>query len=93
MSCFLGYSLQGTACAISFQDPNCRTFNEDKSCKECGNRYFLKGPVCSPVNPLCKDYNFTDGKCTSCYPGYSIVQGSCELGQAQNSLANCRNVT
>lgn len=31
------------------------------------------------LNPLCQSSNLTDGRCTSCYPGYAIepVSGNC----------------
>ena len=41
-----------------------------------------------PINPNCKNYS-SDGKCTDCYLGYSIIDGQCIINSFQKD-SNCK---
>ena len=99
MSCIFGYSFIQNSCIrkqtnnqISTKDRNCIDYQLN-TCVQCSTRYFvdLESGVCINVNPLCKDYN-NQGKCTDCYPGYSLVSGSCVISffTESNSDKNCK---
>ena len=79
MSCYPGYQLNSNtgACEVFFRDPNCQDFSSEGTCLKCASRYYLSNSKCTPVNPLCKDYDQTFGSCTSCYPGYIVKGGRC----------------
>lgn len=59
-------------------DSGCKIWDwEEQICIECSYRwYFSKNGKCEKVPDICKDYDF-EGKCTECYPGYSIEEGLC----------------
>ena len=70
----------------------CRTYNDQQVCVECSTRYYLdSNAICQPVNPNCKDYNKNTGACTSCYPGFGLLEDTClpGFGGANNFDPNC----
>jgi len=73
-SCYPGYQLNANSgsCDVFFKDPNCKTFNSENYCNICSKRYYLSSSTgkCTPVNPLCLDYDMNTGFCTVCYQGY-----------------------
>lgn len=48
-------------------------------CQQCAQKYY-KGANnrCMPVSPLCQTNNVA-GQCTSCFQGYSLRNGKCEV--------------
>jgi len=78
-SCYTGYSVQGTTCAIlaAVSIPYCSLVGASGLCLECINGYFVNGTNCSPVSILCASYNAQTGLCTSCIPGYFYQSGTC----------------
>lgn len=48
-------------------------------CVQCLNRYFLLNGLCFPVSDLCRTYNQGFGFCESCYAGYVLNSGVCEM--------------
>lgn len=67
----------------------CKSF-KGAACTSCVFRYFLSSGYCLPVSDLCKTFNPKFGFCTSCYDGYDLVDGSCQLPEPiPNSDPNC----
>ena len=74
----------------SDRDPNCKEYLNGK-CSACSNRHFAgTDGKCVPVNPLCKDYNLV-GNCTSCYPGFSLINGVCSAARDVDPYCKTRN--
>ena len=42
-------------------------------------RHYLQNGRCTPVNPLCRDFDQNTGACLSCYPGYAVNNGLCAV--------------
>lgn len=66
--------------SLLWDDPFCNTFSPDgTSCLKCSYHYWKdKFGKCNAVSDMCKTWNETDGKCTSCFPGYNApVNGVC----------------
>ena len=64
---------------ITSQDPNCLS-EAGGLCNRCSARYYLNTQgKCFPINPLCRTHN-DFGECTSCYPGYILRVGKCQIG-------------
>ena len=65
----------------SYTDNNCKTVDETNArCVKCYQSYYVNQALqqCVPTNPLCQ--NATDqNQCTSCYTGYKLNNGNCEL--------------
>jgi hypothetical protein len=95
LSCYPGYALQGTSCAVGAAaaiDVNCAQFN-GSICVRCSNNYYLNSQgVCTQNNPLCRTSSNT-GACLSCYPGYVIQGLTCVISTSQTSNAdpNCKS--
>lgn len=90
-TCYPGYQLNANAgsCDVFFRDPNCKTFDGNNFCELCSQRYYLSSNnKCTPVNPLCLDYDMRTGSCTDCYKGYQVNNGLCTPSSLQD--ANCK---
>ena len=67
--------------AIVIRNVGCKNFNNQQICVECSTRYYLDGnAICQPVNPNCRTYDSTNGACTSCYPGFGLLEDTCLPG-------------
>lgn len=42
------------------------------------------------MNTFCKDYDPSNGKCTSCYEGYGLNDGKCIVGLDKKDQVNCK---
>ena len=92
LTCYPGYTLSGRDCVVgSERDANCQTFNGEL-CVKCYKNFYLNSGSgkCMAVNPLCRTSNEFTGECTSCYPGYEIIRGGCEV--AQSTDPNCKTL-
>ena len=58
-------------------DPNCNKF-EGSKCVKCSFGYYFnfKGK-CTLANPNCKEFDESNGFCTSCYPGFEVEGPDC----------------
>lgn len=64
-------------------DQYCKEY-EDGQCAACSTGSFLtEENFCKLVSPLCKTYQEADGKCTGCYPGFTLVDGGCEVAEEE----------
>lgn len=91
-SCYPGYGINTVNgnCEVSFKDPNCKQFDSNNICVECGTRFYASASgTCQSVSPLCREYNPSNGACTSCYPGYTVNGTTCVVGSVNNDV-NCR---
>lgn len=63
---------------VIYLNPGCNKFNEDGNCVSCSVRFYQDdNGICQPVNPNCNGYNPDTGACTTCYPGFAIVEDTC----------------
>lgn len=59
-------------------NPGCRQFDSSGKCVACSNRFYKnKEGICQPVNNNCKTFDPSNGACTSCYDGFSVVENVC----------------
>lgn len=84
LSCFKGYSLVNSTCVRAADKPvtdaGCAKWVWDNdTCLECSPYWYFKGGICTQVSPYCKTYDPATGACLSCYSGYSLLNGACEL--------------
>lgn len=87
LECYKGYTPDTNTkkCLIApipIKDGNCQTF-QDQDCLACFPSYHLKLGLCIPNNPLCKD-SAPDGTCVSCYLGYLLTDGDCNVDPNSN---------
>ena len=78
-----------TSAQISIRNFGCKTYSANNTCAFCSTRYYLDpNAICQPVNPYCNAYNSTTGGCTSCYPGFGLIEDACLPG-VLNFDPNC----
>ena len=96
--CYKGYDLSNGACVFSpsnNQVPTmigCKIWNWDnQTCLECSAFWFFdSNGVCMQVSDLCAS-NDANGACTSCYSGFTLNNGICEVTPRQPvSDAGCK---
>ena len=84
VSCYIGYNLVNGACELAPiekpADEGCGTWDwKNHKCLACSNNWvFNQMGKCVPVSDQCNTFDRT-GACQSCYKGYNLVQGRCEL--------------
>jgi len=92
-SCYKGYNLnQGRCVEAPIQkvaDVGCAQWDWDRQvCLRCSvNWVFDSRRVCIPVDTNCQTHSST-GQCTSCYQGYVLNSGKCEIGNSLCSQSN-----
>jgi hypothetical protein len=87
-SCYKGYDLFNESCVLSTfnnakpSDAGCASWDWDNQvCLTCSIRWaFNANHKCTPVDDYCSSYDKTSGACTSCFGGYNLANGSCQLG-------------
>ena len=47
---------------------------------KCYKGFYLQNKACKQANPLCKTFYKENGFCSSCFPGYTLLDGNCEKG-------------
>ena len=63
---------------VIYLNPGCNKFNEAGDCISCSVRFYKdNNGICQPVNPNCNGYNPITGACTTCYPGFAIIENTC----------------
>ena len=57
----------------------------------CSKGYYFGGDgKCLVANPLCKDFDISNGRCTACYVGFENIDGNCVVKDEQDPRdANC----
>jgi hypothetical protein len=93
-SCYDGYALDiNNNCQISDlsnHNLNCKTYI-NHNCTECSfGYYFDKNGTCIRVSSQCKSYDTVNGQCLTCYIGYSLSNGTCNLDNSSNLVTNCK---
>ena len=83
-SCFPGFSLAKGACQQSLSPSSCSKFNKDGSCALCGTGSYLSGGQCIAIDPQCPNFDVKSEVCLSCYPGYSILNGVCQISKVDS---------
>ena len=57
----------------------CKTWDGTR-CLECSYRaYFNSENVCTPISDNCNTWDLATGNCLTCYHGFILVDGRCEL--------------
>lgn len=81
LSCYAGYILSNGNCIIgaatSSSDPSCRAYDQFGNCRECSERFFRLNGRCTQVSDLCDSYDRNNGRCLTCYRGYTLRDGDC----------------
>ena len=93
ITCYKGYNLDQGRCIIVDltlvvnPDKGCKDWNWDALiCLTCSDRWYINAQgVCTPVSDLCQSAD-ANGQCLSCYQGYNLVDGACQLS-ASNTAA------
>lgn len=68
----------GKGGSLEPSDPYCIA-SSSGICTQCAAGYYLKSDrSCALANPVCKEVD-AQNQCTSCYLGYTLVQGQCTL--------------
>ena len=83
-SCYAGFELNSNNKCVKSEDNKisnllCAEFNADNICIKCADRSYLgQNGNCLSIDPSCKTANLLNGECTSCYPGFSLLnEGRC----------------
>ena len=98
LSCYPGYVLQGTICALGSStnsDVNCAAF-VNGVCTNCSQGFYPGAQgKCTQFNPLCRNSNKLTGACLSCYPGYDLSNNNCIIGSSNsgNGDPNCKGTS
>lgn len=94
LSCYSGFNLANGRCNVdnsSNLNPYCQVF-VNSTCLNCSRGYYFdSNKVCQQIDPLCKVFDYANTVCTTCYTGFSLVNGSCTISDsASPSDPNCR---
>ena len=92
VTCYKGYNLSQGRCVIIDltlvvnPDKGCKDWNWDaRICLSCSDRWFMNSQgVCVPVSDLCMKAD-QNGQCQSCYKGYNLVNGVCQLSPSNTA--------
>jgi hypothetical protein len=78
LTCVPGYVFQAGQCILPSLgiDPNCIQYT-NSFCTQCGGGFALVSYWCSPIDPLCTQYNPTTNTCTACSQGRTPQGPSC----------------
>jgi hypothetical protein len=73
-------------------NPYCQTFL-NSTCLNCSKGYYFdSNKICQQIDPLCKIFDYNNTICTSCYLGFTLVNGSCSVSDATSpSDPNCKS--
>ena len=82
-SCYPGFEPQQGDCVEAVSPSSCNEFNPDGTCKKCGQGSYLSQGKCITIDPQCAYFNTTTVSCTACYPGYSLLNGACEISKVE----------
>ena len=75
LSCYKGYTVSGESCVVESSgstDVNCLKFTSSGECEQCYVSFYVSNGICMQMNDLCRSVDQTDGRCLSCYPGYTL---------------------
>lgn len=97
LSCYSGYVVDGAQCVrnpspfVPAANSLCKTF-ENKVCIACADRAFFNADgVCVAVSDFCNTWDALTGHCLTCYAGFDLKEGSCNLSPRINpSDLGCR---
>lgn len=84
LTCYQAFDLSQGACVRNANfgavtDPLCKT-HDQTSCLECSNRaFFNQNGQCTPVSDNCNSWDPLNGNCLTCYQGFALNNGVCEL--------------
>jgi hypothetical protein len=82
IECTSGYVLASNTCSPptpAVSPPHATPVYPASGETACFFRFVRVGGVCTKVDDQCREWSTTDAKCTSCYPGYSLLSGSCRI--------------
>ena len=87
VTCYAGYNNVNGRCELAPiekpSDLGCATWNwKDKICLQCSDNWVMSNGKCVPVSDKCKTFDLS-GHCVSCYKGYRLVNGKCELAPVE----------
>lgn len=75
----IGQNYVSAPTAALVEIPNCAQYNDKNECVKCAFRFYPDAGKCSQVSDLCKSWSISNGKCVSCYSGYDVINGRCEV--------------
>jgi hypothetical protein len=81
LSCYSGYNLQNGQCIIATNAPTdllCAQWNNG-ICTQCATTAYFRNGVCTQSNPQCRTFDQSNGLCLSCYNGYILSSGNCNV--------------
>lgn len=82
-SCYAGYVLSSGACnaaASQLTDLLCAVWR-GPLCVQCAQSAYFRNGVCTQSNPQCRTFDSSNGNCLSCYNGYVLQNGNCNVQQ------------
>jgi proprotein convertase subtilisin/kexin type 5 len=84
LSCYNGYDLIAGKCVANNSTPTdklCSQWN-GAVCEKCSPFSYFSNGVCTQVDPKCKTFNSINGACNSCYGGYVLSNGGCNVDKS-----------
>lgn len=92
LSCYAGYDLANGTCTYSSSnvakpaDGGCRNWDwANSKCTQCSTNWiFNSNGLCVTVSDQCRSSN-DQGKCTGCFKGYDLVNGSCNFSPSNTA--------
>jgi hypothetical protein len=93
LSCYKGYNLSNGKCQLAPidtpSDLGCALWDwNNKNCLQCSTNWvFNNNKVCVPVSDQCATFN-AQGACLTCYKGYQVSNGKCQLAPADNNVTD-----
>ena len=69
-------------------DIGCKIWDYDnKKCKICSPYWYFSNGSCVQVSPQCKTYNNVSGACLSCFLGYTLTNGFCNISSIEVNIS------
>jgi hypothetical protein len=93
LTCYSGYSLNKNGqCLQNNPAVGCKTLDANGICVQCSSGYYIDANnACVAIDPQCAQFDSVNKVCTSCYNGYSLLLGVCQISQVNNQykVNNC----
>lgn len=83
-SCYAGFGLSNGTCSPSTSPNSCSQFDSNGRCVKCGAGSYLSQGQCLTIDAQCANFDQSAQVCTACYPGYSILNGVCQISKVDS---------
>lgn len=83
-SCYPGFALSSGSCVPAVSPSSCAKFDQSGNCLNCSQGSYNQNGKCVQIDPQCAKFDMGSLSCLSCYPGFALLSGSCQISQVSS---------